>query len=364
MEGDTSLHGGDHSSADLALLTMFSFYTRDPGQLERLFGYSVLANRGKWWDRPDYRTRTIEAALKFAKEQYETTGGNCKSTLVGDGEATHGFHQQERPSTEPINNATAAQIITQYWRTYYEPTFRLGLNLYSAKFSDVVKPSNMVITTELIDLLQGAKEAQRDDNGKAIPSRLPALFHNWKSVAWGDLIEDLPTEQESAEIVDDAKAEFQRQVAPVFYAELPLGREIKDAKEVVSRIERRSLIDWCQMFAKRRFWRDIRGRLCWCMIDTDGRLRVALRLGLFGQVGKSTLAPMTPKRFIPLALRYDVIVPNGPKLRLDNGKQRRAIELSPDFISELLAQPEMEQPTEDARDTRTQGQQQERCGIA
>jgi hypothetical protein len=186
---------------------------------------------------------------------------------------------------------------------------------------------------------------------------LPALFRNWKSVAWGDLIKDLPTEQEAPEVAEDAEAEFLRQVASVFYSELPPGREIKDGGEAVTRIERRSLIDWCQMFAKQNAWGDIRGRLCWCMLGTDGGLRVAFRLGLFGQVGNSTLAPMTPKRFIPLAQRYGVIAAEGPKLRLANGKQARAIELSPDFISELLARPEMEQP---AKDTRTDGQEREK----
>ncbi len=52
---------GDHSAADLALLSRLAFYTQDPAQLDRLFRTSALY-RGKW-ERADYRDRTIARAL-------------------------------------------------------------------------------------------------------------------------------------------------------------------------------------------------------------------------------------------------------------------------------------------------------------
>jgi primase-polymerase (primpol)-like protein len=41
-------HGGDDSAADLALLSMLSFYTQDEAQLESIFSSSALGQRAKW----------------------------------------------------------------------------------------------------------------------------------------------------------------------------------------------------------------------------------------------------------------------------------------------------------------------------
>ena len=73
-EGDLSGHSNDHSSADLALLTMLAFWCRrDVEQMERLFGESALA-REKWHGREDYRQRTIKKAAAGCAEVYGSTG--------------------------------------------------------------------------------------------------------------------------------------------------------------------------------------------------------------------------------------------------------------------------------------------------
>lgn len=60
--GDTSMHSGDHSRADAALLRMLAFYTgKDPAAMDRLFRQSGLY-RPKW-DRQDYRDRSIDDAI-------------------------------------------------------------------------------------------------------------------------------------------------------------------------------------------------------------------------------------------------------------------------------------------------------------
>ncbi len=69
-DGDISAYDDDDSSGDMALMCVLAFYTKDPAQLERIFGNSALAGREKWQKRPDYRKRTIEAALGLVKEQY------------------------------------------------------------------------------------------------------------------------------------------------------------------------------------------------------------------------------------------------------------------------------------------------------
>jgi hypothetical protein len=60
--GDTSAYGHDHSRADQALCSLISFWTQDPGQIDRLFRQSALMREK--WDRADYRDRTIGKALQ------------------------------------------------------------------------------------------------------------------------------------------------------------------------------------------------------------------------------------------------------------------------------------------------------------
>ena len=64
-------HGGDDSAADLALVSMLTFYTQDEEQLERLFSSSALGQRDKWRRRDDYRKRTIRKALAEVGETYD-----------------------------------------------------------------------------------------------------------------------------------------------------------------------------------------------------------------------------------------------------------------------------------------------------
>jgi hypothetical protein len=63
--GDMTEYANDQSRADLALLGILSRLLNGNGKLmEEYFGFSKLGQRGKWRDRPDYRKRSIEAALK------------------------------------------------------------------------------------------------------------------------------------------------------------------------------------------------------------------------------------------------------------------------------------------------------------
>jgi putative DNA primase/helicase len=71
--GDTSGHGGDHSTADAALLSLLAFYTQNEGQLDSLFRQSGL-NRDKWERRADYRSRTIKFVLRGLRDVYQPCG--------------------------------------------------------------------------------------------------------------------------------------------------------------------------------------------------------------------------------------------------------------------------------------------------
>lgn len=72
--GDTSGHGGDHSRADQALVSMLAFYSQDPDQLDRLFRASALYRPEKWGKRADYRRRTIGKAVAGLGEIYRLPG--------------------------------------------------------------------------------------------------------------------------------------------------------------------------------------------------------------------------------------------------------------------------------------------------
>lgn len=70
LAGSLDDYNGDHSSADMGLLAEIAYYTRDPEQVRRVFEHSVLAERGKWRERADYRDRSIERALGGARNYY------------------------------------------------------------------------------------------------------------------------------------------------------------------------------------------------------------------------------------------------------------------------------------------------------
>ena len=68
--GDTSGYPS-HSEADLALCSLLAFWTGgDPDRIEALFGRSGLV-REKWWERPDYRERTIRTAVGSCTAFYD-----------------------------------------------------------------------------------------------------------------------------------------------------------------------------------------------------------------------------------------------------------------------------------------------------
>jgi len=74
-------YGGDESAADQALMNLIAFYcSGDRAQMERIFSASALAKRDKWQTRPDYRERTIDAALEGRTEFY--TPDESRARLV------------------------------------------------------------------------------------------------------------------------------------------------------------------------------------------------------------------------------------------------------------------------------------------
>jgi hypothetical protein len=90
MNGDISGYDNDDSRADSALCCILAFYTKDPAQIERLFGHSRLAERAKWRDRADYRERTIRNALDVVKGGWQPE--------------SNGTHHQGKTGTDTPEN--------------------------------------------------------------------------------------------------------------------------------------------------------------------------------------------------------------------------------------------------------------------
>lgn len=94
--GDLTAHDGkdrSHSGADLAYLSLLTFYTQDEAQLDRLYLASGLARPEHW--RGTYRAATLKKALN-RRDFYEPAGGGPTSTFSSNGHA-----EEEAPKPEP-----------------------------------------------------------------------------------------------------------------------------------------------------------------------------------------------------------------------------------------------------------------------
>jgi DNA-binding transcriptional ArsR family regulator len=144
-------HSGDASVADLALLSMLTFWTQDAAQLERIFSSSALGNREKWLERDDYRKRTIRKALADLGEVYDwsrnnggtaarplkkgtasAANGSGPADLPYKGESTRSAGDEARPKLSLVRFAEreappAREFIVPDLIPRYHPTTLYGL---------------------------------------------------------------------------------------------------------------------------------------------------------------------------------------------------------------------------------------------
>ncbi len=103
-----ALYAGDpggypsESEADLALVTLMTFYTQDRAQLERLWRRSALW-RGKAENRPDYVKRTIDRALNRS-EFWEPVGSNGTGANSHNGRTDPGNEAADDEEDEKDRN--------------------------------------------------------------------------------------------------------------------------------------------------------------------------------------------------------------------------------------------------------------------
>jgi hypothetical protein len=251
---------------------------------------------------------------------------------------------------KPGGKPTAAQIIRSHLQEKLQPVFRRGQHVYSLALGETVRRADVCAgaDSELIRKLAAACDAPRE-GAKGKRSALPNLFKKWVGTAWADLWAALPEEESAGgEVAEPAAEEFRRAVAEGLYRQATFGvkvkvkvmklvrGELKEVEEEQVRPEHRSVIDWCNRFARPGRWANLRSFLVWTRQDPAGRLNVALRVEYFSQVPGSPLARIKQKKFAALAQLYGV----GTDGECRSGGAR-ALELAPEFIQNLLDRPGM-----------------------
>jgi hypothetical protein len=265
-----------------------------------------------------------------------------------------------KPNTQPAS-PTGVQVILAYYRERYRPVFKRGNSIHTADGRDVPMTEAVAVAdSDLIAQLYKAKDAPRDGEGNVKRSNLPRFFTTWAKVAWGDLLKLLPDEDQ-AELgnVELAAEDFRRLVRDALLTEIVLGTVVRGGMDDVTQTERRSLIEWCERFAKAGPWRSIRSKKCWCKTrDLGGgeiELMVAVRHELFAQLkADRRLCEMGPNRFSRRAERYGVGKPDPD----ERPHGQRAVVLSREFVADLTAGlPEPVEPAADDLFTEAERQQ-------
>jgi hypothetical protein len=239
---------------------------------------------------------------------------------------------------------TALDIIITHFRRIYDPVFKRGNVLFSRAGREV-RSSEACLgpDKELISALMSAVDVPKAD-GEGRRSSIPGFFKKWAPAAWREILKGLDEEPKAAEVSELAREQFRTELAKALKRTITLGgfgqvRPDKSPKgdppEDGGR-ECRTVIAWCNRFAKGPRWGDVRGRDVWCCRAKEGHLRIALRVELFTQIGVSgVLVGLTQKAFSSLCELYDC----GESIKVSGG-DKRAVELSREFIADLLARPE------------------------
>ncbi len=255
------------------------------------------------------------AARELAKQGYGRQAGKCKEQPVnGDG-------------------LTGLAVILDYFKERYQPLFRSGTAIYSCRLGRPVAATEACFgpSGELLEKLALADDAPTTE-GVVKRSALPGFFRNWVKSAWTDLLDALPEEEDAEEVSDAATDEFKTQVAAALHRPESISYLHNKSGERV--VERRSMLQWCQLFAKPGNWETVRSYRIWTCLDSKtGQFRIALRRELFAQLGSPALAKLG-KKFALLCERYGV-----GKAMEERPCGERAIELFPEFIQDHLSLP-------------------------
>lgn len=331
--GDTSGHGEDDSRADAALLAKMAYYIGgiDEDRLDNLFRRSRLFREK--WNRTDYRVRTFKylrgVVTEFRRERTEASADGAPPDVppgVGNDAGT-------------AAGPTGWEVIRDHFAVVFRPAYKDGDSVHT-EAGRVVRRVDAcaAMPPELIGPLKLASNAPRFKGGGVNDEALPGFFRKWAGTAWAALLAKVPEEEEAdLDAVGHARETFTRLVRETLQAEVThswVATDERGRKE--ERVERRSLIGWCDAWAKPGPWRSIRSKECFTrQVDLgngEARLEVAIRHGLFAQMkADRRLIELGSNKFTRLATRYGVGSPCGR----DRVHGKHAVILAPELVTEL-----------------------------
>jgi hypothetical protein len=292
--------------------------------------------------QPPWSDAELAHKLRSAEEQSRLPRGyllqgraDRNGHARSDGQVT----RQPPPRRDDVAQGTSGyDVILRYFVDAYDPVFRRGTAAFSARLGREVKATEACFAPprRLIEQLAAADDAPRNKDGVRW-SALPSFFTTWSKSAWVDLLASLPEEERAEVVSPDAEEQFRQHVTVALRQLISLGETIHTGQQTATRVERRSLLDWCCRFARSGPWKSIRSYRIWCRtVPTPSgmpRVEVALRAELFGQLGYRPLAEISATKFARLCEAYGVGDAGG------RVQGERAIVLAPGFLDGLLSDP-------------------------
>jgi hypothetical protein len=305
---------------------------------ERAYG-SGLGDANGYHGRPKKKASTSKAKPKPPTTQEPNLGsvpGTAPNTESPPGPV--GEEGQDGEQDGP----TGYDITKVYFLEFYQPVFRRADAIHSPPLGRVVRRSEACgqAGIELIDRLMSASDAPLDEETMEVDRQaIPRFFRLWAPFAWADILRSLPEEENSTEIVEPAREEFRARMSAAFHSLVSFGEVIHDDSQGTGTdtcVERRTVFDWCVLWARPGKWERIRSLAVWTKKrDGEPHPSIALRVELFSQIRVMGFADMTQNKFSKLAEAYDFGVD-----KTDNRVcGQRAVLLTPEFVAGLAAQP-------------------------
>lgn len=320
------------SEGDLALCGRIAFFAgRDTERVDRIFRQSGR-DREKWKARADYRESTLDRAVGGKTSFYDWTKKRRKQQTADGGP---GLGAAEAPD----GGRGGYAIILDHFRRKYNPLHKRGTAIFSGTLGREVKQGEALCGAPYVLLaeLASAINAPRNRDGQVNVNALPQFFATWARSAWVDLLDPLDVEEQAGEVHELAREEFRGKVAAALLRLESFQYTHKDAGgEERVETQRRSLLSWCELWAKTKHWGQVRSLCLWCRktADTREQLEIALRKDLFAQIHQSM--PVSAKKFAQLCELYDV----GRAGEDCRAGGQRVIILHTEFVQELQEQPE------------------------
>jgi hypothetical protein len=330
---------------------LLAFLVRDLAlQDEEALDWAEEWDRGNSPPKGRDRLREILANVhQYGQRAYGSgldRGASPSSTAAG---AVAPPPAQTQPDSAP-QDRKAREIIREDLKERFGPVFRRKGAIFSNTEGREVRRGEVLggAPSPLIEKLKTAVDAPVR-SGTVDEGALPKLYQTWAPTAWQDLLGELDEEEVTAakgEVSERAVESFHDRVAAALRTIQPIGTN-KHTRHGETEVQRLSLIECCQRFAKRgKRWESIRSYKLWCRRseETDA-LEVALHIGLFSQLPNfKDLADIGPKKFARLCDVYGVGW-TGDEARV---KKQRCIRVHPEFLADLLLTPNEDEPAEDA----------------